>query len=65
MSSELQRQDGLSLVRRFTGDLEGNTTLERATISAQQQQDATQQAAKAVRRRRMVALFHEPEKDPE
>lgn len=64
MSTELQRQDGLLLVRRFTGDLEGNTTLERAAISAQQQQDAIEQAERALRRRRMEALYREPGRDP-
>jgi len=34
--NEVEHQEGLTLVRRFTGELKGDTTLEHATTSAQQ-----------------------------
>jgi hypothetical protein len=60
MQTSLQR-DGLILARRFTDELKGETTLERATISAQEQGDANE---KALHRRRMEALYRDPDKDP-
>ncbi|EFQ94164.1 hypothetical protein PTT_08250 [Pyrenophora teres f. teres 0-1] len=38
--SDIEKFEGAALVRRFTDELKGQTTLERATISAQQEQDA-------------------------
>lgn len=51
--------NGMALVRRFTDDLKGQTTLERATINAQQEHDAIQ---KTSRRRRMDAMYREPDR---
>ncbi|KAF3039788.1 hypothetical protein E8E12_009144 [Didymella heteroderae] len=60
MKTNLQ-EDGLVLVRRFTDELKGETTLERAAISAQEQDNANE---KALRRRRMEALYRDPGRDP-
>jgi len=38
--NDIERHEGQMLVRRFTEELTGETTLERATISAQAEQDA-------------------------
>lgn len=57
---QLRKEEGMVLVRRFTDDLKGATTLERAAISTQQQQDETE---KGIRRRRMEALYRESERE--
>ena len=40
MRDEIENVQGRALVRRFTGELTGQTTLECATITAQQDDDA-------------------------
>lgn len=62
MEADMQKADGLVLVRRFTDELKGETTLERAAISAQQQQCETE---KVIRRRRMEALYRDTDRDSE
>ncbi|CAN9086720.1 unnamed protein product [Alternaria alternata] len=64
----VEHQEGLTLVRRFTGELKGDTTLERATTSAQQEQDVIAEAQMEARMRTLLqdenpsnALFHEAE----
>ena len=52
----LRKEEGLVLVRKFTDELMGETTLERAAISAQQEQDTTE---KELRRRQMQALYRD------
>jgi hypothetical protein len=37
--NEIERLEGQTLVRRFTNELRGQTHLERATITAQKEQD--------------------------
>ncbi|RYN64160.1 hypothetical protein AA0118_g4286 [Alternaria tenuissima] len=66
--NEVEHQEGLTLVRRFTGELKGDTTLEHATTSAQQEQDAIAEARMEARMRALLqdenpsnALFHEAE----
>lgn len=61
MQSDLRKEDSLVIVRRFTDELQGETALERATVSAQQQQDATERAD---RRMRLQALYQDPDGDP-
>ncbi|KAH6639550.1 hypothetical protein C7974DRAFT_134219 [Boeremia exigua] len=61
MQTDILRDVGLALVRRFTDELKGDTTLERATMSAQQHQDV---AESDLRRKRMQALYQDPNRDP-
>ncbi|CAN9105305.1 unnamed protein product [Alternaria alternata] len=50
----VEHQEGLTLVRRFTGELKGDTTLERATTSAQQEQDVIAEAQMEARMRTLL-----------
>ena len=45
MSQEMNETASISLVRRFTDQLDGTTDLERATISAQENLDAEEERA--------------------
>lgn len=56
---EMERIEGQRLVRRFTDDLSGETTLERASISVQQEQDAI---AEAQLEARVRALFEDEDR---
>ncbi|KAH8708363.1 hypothetical protein GQ44DRAFT_470055 [Phaeosphaeriaceae sp. PMI808] len=56
---EIEKFEGHMLVRRFTDELCGQTTLERATISVQQEQDAI---AEEHIRTRMRALFEDEDR---
>jgi hypothetical protein len=53
---EIERHEGRMLVRRFTEELTGETTLERATSSAQAEQDAIAEEQMTARVR---ALFED------
>lgn len=60
--NELERERGFVLVRRFTEDrLRGETALESATMSAQQVQNAAEEAD---HRMRVQALYQDPDGDP-
>lgn len=50
----VEHQEGLTLVRRFTGELKGDTTLERAATSAQQEQDVIAEAQMEARMRTLL-----------
>ena len=52
--NEVEHQEGLTLVRRFTGELKGDTTLEHATTSAQKEQDAIAEARMEARMRALL-----------
>ncbi|KAF3003191.1 hypothetical protein E8E13_009495 [Curvularia kusanoi] len=54
VSSYQQQDEGMALVRRFTDKLEGASTLERATKSAQQHHDETEAE---IRRRSLKELY--------
>lgn len=56
MQTDARKEDGLALIRRFTDELKGDTTLERATINAQQHQDVTEDD---LRRSHMRALYED------
>lgn len=53
---EIENLEGTVLVRRFTNGLNGQTTLERATISAQQEQDAENKKRMDERMRTLMEL---------
>ncbi|EDU45003.1 hypothetical protein PtrSN002B_011279 [Pyrenophora tritici-repentis] len=55
---DIEKFEGAALVRRFTDELKGQTTLERATISAQQEQDALIEEQMEAR---MRALYKDPD----
>lgn len=55
-----RKEEGLVLVRRFTDELVGETTLERATKSAQRDQEFAQ---KETHRRRVQALYQDEDGD--
>jgi len=48
--------EGTAIVRRFTSELQGQSTLERAAIGAQQEQDAIEEAQMEAQ---MRALFED------
>ncbi|KAH7088210.1 hypothetical protein FB567DRAFT_559899 [Paraphoma chrysanthemicola] len=56
----VEQVEGRALVRRFTGELAGNTTLERAAISAQEEDD---EIANAQMEARMRDLFQDENGD--
>ena len=56
MRDEMERLEGRMMVRRFTDELSGETTLERASISVQQEQDALAEEQVTARLR---ALFED------
>ena len=53
---EIENFEGSVLVRRFTDELSGQTTLERATISAQQEQDAERKKMMKERMRVLIEM---------
>jgi hypothetical protein len=59
--TEMSRSEGLVLVRRFTDSLQGETMLERATISAQEKEVATERAD---RRMLLQSIYRDAEGDP-
>jgi hypothetical protein len=58
--NEIEDLQGRALVRRFTGELQGQTTLERATISALQEEDTI---AEELMEARMRALLHDSDRE--
>lgn len=58
--NQIERSQGRMLVRRFTDGLSGQTTLERATITAQQEQDAQVEQDNAAR---MMSLYQDKSRD--
>lgn len=54
--TEIEVEEGQKILRRFTNDLDGQTTLERATIGAQQEQDAIEKEKADMR---MRALYED------
>jgi hypothetical protein len=57
--NEIENLQGGALVRRFTGELQGETTLERAAISALQEDDAI---AEELMEARMQALLEDSDR---
>jgi hypothetical protein len=57
--NEIEDLQGTTLVQRFTGELQGQTTLERAAITALQEQDAI---AEELMEARMRALLEDSDR---
>jgi hypothetical protein len=60
MRNAIESQQGQTLVRKFTNDLTGESTLERAAIKAQQENDALEYPEDIAEVRR---LYQDDERD--